>query len=179
MIKTDTIHPAAITADQQTAGPPDPEALRQASELRFLVLAAQREGNRQLGQALREVGLTPAQAEVISTLDEHEPLTVAALGRYIVCESGSPSRLVDALVQKGLVERESGQADRRVVHLRLTTQARALMEHVTAVETAIDSMIVERLSAADPQPVIDALRSIVRDTVTGAKVAHRFPANQS
>lgn len=175
MTDTYKINEMAITTDRPPVRPPTPTAMRQASELRFLVLAAQREGNRQLAQALREIGLTPAQAEVITTLDEHEPLTVAALGRYIVCESGSPSRLVDALVQKGLVERESGQADRRVVHLRLTAQARALLEQIRAVDNALDSMIAERLSEADSLPVIDALRSIIRGTNTGAKVAHRFP----
>ena len=56
---------------------PSPPTLQQASELRFLVLAAQREGNRQLTQALRDLGLTPAQAEVISALDERGSMTLA------------------------------------------------------------------------------------------------------
>ncbi|MGH3118505.1 MAG: MarR family winged helix-turn-helix transcriptional regulator [Streptomyces sp.] len=151
---------------------------RQVSELRFLVLAAQREGNRQLAQALREIGLTPAQAEVITVLEEQEPLTLAALGRYIVCETGSPSRLVDSLVKKGLVERESGQSDRRVVHLRLTAEARALGEHIKKIDDAIDSVILDRLAGHDVQPVIDALHRIVCGTNAGSKVAHRFPPEQ-
>ncbi len=153
---------------------PSPPTLQQASELRFLVLAAQREGNRQLTQALRDLGLTPAQAEVISALDERGSMTLATLGRYIVCESGSPSRLVDTLVRKGLVERESGQVDRRVVHLALSSQGRQLVKRIKAVDNAINSLILERLSGTDLQTVVEALRGIVRDTPAGAKVACRF-----
>ena len=171
-----------MTTREVTSGPevdsgrPEADAaLRQVRELRFLVLAAQREGNRQLAQALRPVDLTPAQAEIITTLDEHEPLTLATLGRYIVCESGSPSRLVDNLVQKGLVERENGTVDRRVVHLRLSPRGKSLVRHITEVDAAIDRMISERLAGFDLRSITDALRGIVRDTITGAKVTHRFP----
>jgi DNA-binding MarR family transcriptional regulator len=166
-----------VTSDPEVdSGRPEADAaLRQVRELRFLVLAAQREGNRQLAQALRPVDLTPAQAEIITTLDEHEPLTLATLGRYIVCESGSPSRLVDNLVQKGLVERENGTVDRRVVHLRLSPRGKSLVRHITEVDAAIDRMISERLAGFDLRSITDALRGIVRDTITGAKVTHRFP----
>ena len=60
-----------------------------AELIRYLVLAAQREGNRQLGHALRALGLTPAQSEVLRILGEHEPLTLSGIGELLVCESGS------------------------------------------------------------------------------------------
>src|SRR5690348_8967797 len=58
--------------------------LRLAKEVRYLLLAAQREGQRQLAKALRPLGVTPAQAEAITVLDQFAPLTLAELGRYIV-----------------------------------------------------------------------------------------------
>src|SRR5689334_9636120 len=58
-------------------------------ELRYLILAAQREGSRRLAAALRELDLTPAQAEVLDVLTGREPITLAALGRLLVCEAGS------------------------------------------------------------------------------------------
>jgi hypothetical protein len=39
--------------------------MRTAEELRYLVLAAELEGKRQLARQLRPLGLTPAQAEVL------------------------------------------------------------------------------------------------------------------
>src|SRR3954451_20095746 len=73
-------------------------------ELRYLVLAIQREGNRLLAAELRPLGITPSQAEVLRVLRDHGPLTLNALGGLLVCETGnSPSRLVDCLVAQGLV----------------------------------------------------------------------------
>src|SRR5215212_5438791 len=66
--------------------------MNEVEELRYLVLAAQREGNRMLAQGLRPLGLTPSQAEVETVLhdtiseafDEDELSgTLAALRRLV------------------------------------------------------------------------------------------------
>src|SRR4051795_75888 len=74
-------------------------------ELRYLVLGAQREGARVLAELLRPIGLTAAQAEVLAVLrDAAGPLTVREIGERLVCETGSPSRLVATVVSSGLAE---------------------------------------------------------------------------
>lgn len=86
---------------------PDPRsaggAHQPSDELRYLILAARREGSRQSAAHLRSADLAPAQAEVLEVLRERAPLTLAELGRLLVCETGSPSRLVDGLVRRDLV----------------------------------------------------------------------------
>src|SRR5438093_6904700 len=95
--------------------------LREAEEFRYLVLAVQREGNRMLAAALRPLGLTPSQAEVLSVLDERGPLSLTGLGELLVCESGTnPSRLVDRMVIADLLERTTDPADRRHIVVSLT-----------------------------------------------------------
>src|SRR6266700_3672007 len=75
-------------------------------QLRYLVLAAQRDGNRALAARLRPLDLTPAQAEVLTVLaGADRPLTVRQIGEQLVCEPGSPSRLVASLVTAGLLAR--------------------------------------------------------------------------
>ena len=49
--------------------------MNEAEELRYLVLAAQREGNRMLAKGLHPLGLTPSQAEVLRVLQDHQPLS--------------------------------------------------------------------------------------------------------
>ena len=73
--------------------------MRRAEQIRYLILAAQREGNRQLSSALAQLGLTPAQSEALRILDDHGPLALKRLGDMLVCDTGtSPSRIVDRLV---------------------------------------------------------------------------------
>jgi DNA-binding MarR family transcriptional regulator len=148
-------------------------AHEQANEARLLILAAQREGNRMLVSALRPLGMTPAQAEVVSVLAQHEPLTVAALGNYIVCESGSPSRLVDNCVRHGWVERTEGP-DRRTVLLRLAPAGRTVVPEIEKVDNAIGSMIATIVGDRALRTLTDSLRLMLEGTESGEKVVQRF-----
>src|SRR5215216_5370688 len=101
-------------------------AMERTEELRYLILGAQREGARAFAELLRKAGLTPAQAEVLSVLREADlPLTVRDIGDLLVCEGGSPSRLIASLVDAGLLQRGSREGDRRAVELSLTRRERS------------------------------------------------------
>ena len=77
--------------------------MRTAERIRYLVLAVQREGNRQLIAGLRPLGITPAQSEALRILGDHAPMTLTDVGRMLVCESGTnPSRIIDRLVDSGI-----------------------------------------------------------------------------
>src|SRR3954469_1839470 len=80
-------------------------AMEPIEELRYLVLGAQREGNRVLTELLRPVGVTASQAEVLAVVRAGGPRPVREIGERLVCETGSPSRLVASMVDAGLLER--------------------------------------------------------------------------
>ena len=103
-------------------------------ELRYLMLAVQREGNRTLTEALHPLELTPSQAEVLRVLQEFQPLSLIALGDLLICETGSPSRLVNGMVEAGLIERVASPVNRRKVTLTLTEVGQERAERVRAVE---------------------------------------------
>jgi DNA-binding MarR family transcriptional regulator len=144
------------------------------SELRHLVLAAQRHGNRILAGHLRKASLTPSQSEVLDVLADHAPLTLVELGRLLVCETGSPSRLVDTLAQRGLVIRESGQEDKRVVRLRLTPAGEQLLADGQASISAIDELITGRLSPDEMDQLAALLRKLLHGTPGGHAIEARF-----
>jgi DNA-binding MarR family transcriptional regulator len=168
--------PTAKTVAHAPSGAPVPAVARPQddSELRYLLLAAQREGARYMAGQLRSLNLTPAQAEIMIVLAERAPLTLAEVGRLIVCESNSPSRIVDTLVKRGMVSRTPGQVDRRVVYLGLTPQGRDLLPELQEIDAAMDAAAAGRLSAEDKQLMIGALRQILAGTVSGAALAARF-----
>lgn len=148
--------------------------MRPAEELRYLILAAQREGNRRLAQALRPFGVTPAQAEVLRLLEQRQPLTVSGLGELLVCESGTnPSRLVDRLVTAGLVRRVEAEHDRRQVELTLTSTGRQLARRIAGVEEEIHRDLEAAGAGHDLPAVIAYLRTLVAGQPSGAAVALR------
>ncbi|GAA4594213.1 MarR family transcriptional regulator [Planotetraspora phitsanulokensis] len=148
--------------------------MRPAEEFRYLVLAAQREGNRLLGQALRPLGVTPSQAEVLRILQDRRSLTLNGLGDLLVCESGnSPSRLVDRLASAGLVDRRVSAHDRRHVELSLTEEGLRLARRIAAIEDDLYQSIDAAAEGHDLEQVIGFLRSVVAGLPAGQALARR------
>jgi MarR family transcriptional regulator, organic hydroperoxide resistance regulator len=143
-------------------------------ELRYLILAAQREGNRQLAEALRPLPLTPAQAEALRVLQDHEPLSLIALGDLLVCETGSPSRLVQGLVEDGLVERSPSATDKRMVTLTLTDLGRERAENVAAIESQFYEAYADLVQDAPLPEILKVLRRFVEDKPAGMALARRI-----
>ncbi|CAN5517897.1 winged helix DNA-binding protein [soil metagenome] len=146
--------------------------MKPAERLRYLVLAAQRDGNRVLAGALAPLGLTPAQAEAIRVVADYGPLSLTALGELLVCEAGTnPSRLVDRVVSAGLVERTVDVADRRRVTLQLTDAGRAIEAGVAQVEAGLAAAIAERLAAV---PDLDAVLSALEELTGGMPAGEAY-----
>ena len=147
--------------------------MRPEEELRFLILAAQREGNRTLTAMLAPHGLTPSQAEVVRCLADYGPMSLRELGAILVCESGSPSRLVDTLVGRELVTRREDATDRRLVTLALTLEGKRLDRAVRKVEDAMYERIGGALGATGLNTALSLLRPVVEGSPGGEAIARR------
>ncbi|MDP9846251.1 MarR family winged helix-turn-helix transcriptional regulator [Streptosporangium lutulentum] len=154
--------------------------MKDAEEFRYLILAVQREGNRMLAAALRPLGLTPSQGEVVSVLDDRGALTLSGLGELLVCESGAnPSRLVDRLVTAGLVERTTSASDRRHVTLTLTETGRQLAERVRTVQDGLNDALEEMLAGQPVAPTLSTLRTVAGHFPAGETVRRRKEVSRS
>jgi MarR family transcriptional regulator, organic hydroperoxide resistance regulator len=148
--------------------------MKPIEEFRYLILAVQREGNRLLGAGLRPLGLTPSQAEVLRVLHDHQPLTLSALGRLLVCETtASPSRLVDRLVAQGLVARTTDPDDRRFVTLTLTAEGLRLEREIVAIEDRLYATLEELLAGRPLEDALALLRSVANAFPAGEALARR------
>jgi DNA-binding MarR family transcriptional regulator len=149
--------------------------MRPAEQIRFLILAAQRDGNRQLAQALRPLGITPAQGEAVRLLADRQPLTLSGLGELLVCESGTnPSRLVDRLVAAGLVGRGEARQDRRTVALTLTPEGSRVATQVAAIEEQMYQDFETAGTGHDLDEVISYLRALTAGQPAGRAVRQRI-----
>lgn len=68
-----------------------------------------------------QCGMSGAQLWAMWELVEHPGLRVSELARALAIHQSTASNLLDKLERKGLVRRERGGPDQRVVHLHLTT----------------------------------------------------------
>lgn len=158
--------------------PHPPKSTHRAAErLRFLILAAQREGDRLLTNAFLPLDLTPSQAEVLRTLGPRAPLSVKQLGALLICESGSPSRLVNTMISKGLVEAHPVEGDKRKLHLTLTEAGIKAERAVVEIERFLHDFIDTRLPDDAMNAATTALLTLIESLPLSGAIKARFPSD--
>lgn len=122
---------------------------RDALVERFMALAptVRRGFDVRLGQSDRSewLSLTGHQLEALTALEEGS-LTMRSLCERLEISESAGTALSDRLVARGMVAREPDPADRRVVRLALTGDARSMVERYRATKRA---RVTEVLSALD------------------------------
>jgi len=147
--------------------------MRPEEELRYLILAAQREGSRMLTELLKPMGLTPSQSEVLRVLYDHEPLSLIELGELLVCENGSPSRLVNRLVEGGFIEQKQSKEDSRKVKLKLTEKGVNSVSEIIKIEERMYASLNTLLEGAPVQEMINLLWKQVEGKPSGQALVLR------
>src|SRR5215469_10078987 len=108
-----------------------------------------------LDAELERFGLNSTQYVVLKHLGEGAAHTAADLCRLNRYDTGAMTRILDRLEEKGLVRRERGREDRRVVFLRLAAPGRSLLPRLMAV----GARVVEAHLAGFSGNEIEALKA--------------------
>jgi DNA-binding MarR family transcriptional regulator len=130
---------------------------------RYFLLAAQRQGNRILNDLLKEIGLTASQAEVIRILADWKSLTLKELGQLLICETGSPSRLIERMYQDGLVEKIVDPKDSRYVVLQLTIKGLEKSKTIEDIEKQLYKPIMQIYSENELDNISSLLMRFLED----------------
>ncbi len=146
-------------------------AVKEVEKFRYLILAVQRQGNRLLNDLLEKTGVSSSQAEAIRVLQTRQPLSLKEMGNLLICETGSPSRLIDRMVKDGLIERKVHPQDSRFVLLQLTKKGQEIAEKVKAIEDEVYDWIENRMTEEELKAANDTLQKFlqafpVRETLT-------------
>ncbi|GCE21445.1 MarR family winged helix-turn-helix transcriptional regulator [Dictyobacter kobayashii] len=96
-------------------------------------------------------------------LQDYQPLSLIALGELLVCEVGSPSRLVNGMVEAGLIERVTSPTNRRMITLTLSESGQQKADQIRAVEEAMYQTI---LQSVPPDTSLTALNSLLWNFIT-------------
>jgi DNA-binding MarR family transcriptional regulator len=88
---------------------------------------------RAIDRRAREVGLTGPQWIMVMRIANGMGHTAAELCHSIGYDSGSMTRMLDRLVDLGLIRRDRSEADRRIVRLSLTEAGQALRPRLSPV----------------------------------------------
>ena len=106
--------------------------------------------------------LSRHQASVLDHLDEIDPITLNGLARHMGVTAGTMSLTIDRLERKGYVVRVRDVADRRRVHVRLTSAGVRVREASSVLDPPLVEALMSRLNDDDRAAAIRGLALLAR-----------------
>ncbi len=115
---------------------------------------------------IRQLGLTPAQFDIVATLGNTEGMSFKELGERTLITKGTLTGVVDRLVAQGLVRRVASATDGRSQIAQLTPAGDALFqrifpEHMDHLRSALGSIDNEELCRTES--VLSRLRQLFQE----------------
>lgn len=133
----------------------------------------QRELERGSNELTKPLGLTGPQADALVVIGQAEPVALKDLGRVLIAEAGHPSRLVDRLVEAGLVERRAAEDDRRRIELKLTPSGRRLARRVEKTRKELFDASRPHVDEKRLASATAVLQELLEGTPAGELIARR------
>jgi len=122
----------------------------------------------------RRSDLSLAQFRTLLFFRRHPRSSLSALAAHHGLSQATASRMVDNLVRRGLIVRESGLEDRRQIELYLSRQGRKLL---TSAEKATLKNLKEHLTDLSPEEIqkIDEGFELLLEALVFPKTSDRSP----
>ncbi|QDI76147.1 MULTISPECIES: MarR family winged helix-turn-helix transcriptional regulator [Leisingera] len=108
--------------------------------------------------AAEGIDLTPVQFSAMAAIRRHPGIDQASVAGLIAYDRATLGKVVDRLVDKGLVARRVSAADRRAREVSLTRDGEALLERILPVVRAAQPAIFTGLTAAEQETFVALLR---------------------
>lgn len=109
---------------------------------------------------IRKLGLTPAQFDVIATLGNTNGFNFKELGEKTLITKGTLTGVIDRLEEKGLVQRQMDQQDRRMFKVVLTKEGETVFEKVFPEQILYFKKHFQKLTDQESNEILTALHKL-------------------
>lgn len=128
-----------------------------AASVWLVMMKAHRSLQSLMERSIASLGIGLSDFMILEALLHKGPMKISALGEKVHLANASMTAAIDRMADRGLVQRQSGDADRRVRTIELTGCGRALIEKLYAKhEHDIDALMA---------PLCPAERSALRGSL--------------
>jgi DNA-binding MarR family transcriptional regulator len=105
-------------------------------------------------------GVTTSQGGTILVIPVDATIKMNELSTVAGVDTSTMTRMIDQLVEKGLVIRKTGEKDRRHVHIRLTEAGRKLHQELSSALDKFYQDSLERIPEEKRDWIIDSLVTV-------------------
>ena len=116
--------------------------------------------NKELQKDLRPLNINVSRWRVLAALNKQDGRTMSELGDFTMIEQSSLSRVVDTMVEEGLVTRRLKQDDHRFVHVFLTDEGLAKYREIYPSAFSRQDMILDEFTEDEQDMLLEFLQRI-------------------
>ena len=107
------------------------------------------------------IDLTSVQFAALDAILTHPGIDQAGVAAHIAYDRATIGGVIDRLVQKGLVERQTSKRDRRAKEVRGTPEGQAVFDQVLPVVTDLQTEVLGGLNAAEVEMFLNLARKVI------------------
>jgi DNA-binding MarR family transcriptional regulator len=112
-------------------------------------------------ERLAEYDVSVAQWVVLRTLYDKKDTSLSEAASLVGVDNSSLSRMIDRLIQKGLITRTEG-VDRRSVRLSLTARGKKMVPELTRLADENDSHFFRTLSIKEQEHLLNTIKLLLK-----------------
>jgi DNA-binding MarR family transcriptional regulator len=115
-----------------------------------------------LSQGLKPLGISIQQFNVLRILrgQKGNPSNLNTVHERMIHKMSNTTRLIDKLIDKGLVSRNLCKENRRKIELFITTEGLKLLEIVDPIVDQIEAQFIEALTSKQREEIIEILNNL-------------------
>ena len=117
--------------------------------------------NTNLGDALKETGITVPIYRVLAVLIAGDGRSVNELAVYTVIEQSTLSKILARMDAQGLIARHAGRDDGRVVEIHITEAGRRAYERVVPIALSHHEQAMTGLTAKERKSMVEILHRVL------------------
>lgn len=128
--------------------------------LLYLMAAASERASASFHAIVRQHGLRVVEWRVLACLSDRTAIATTELAEKSLCEQSRMTRILDQMVEKGLLERSLDNQDRRRIRVSLTQDGQNLADILVAAARAHEARLLAELADTDAariKPMLEAL----------------------
>jgi DNA-binding MarR family transcriptional regulator len=116
-----------------------------------------------------KLNLTVAEFKLLRSIRDDEVLSAGELAKRLALSSSRITRIIEGLVRKGIVKKEAGGSDRRVVHIRLTPAGLQTRDQLKLMYVTVHQDIIDLLPSDAGESVMLAMQKLREATMEWVK----------
>ncbi|WP_077302988.1 MarR family winged helix-turn-helix transcriptional regulator [Virgibacillus pantothenticus] len=109
---------------------------------------------------IKNYGMKTSEFTILETLYHKGKQTVREISDSVLIKTGSITYVIDRLEEKGMLQREHCQKDRRVVYIDITDEGKNLMDEIFPKHQKVIEELFMDISDEQKQTVIDVLKKV-------------------